>query len=290
MPNEPEKPVKLFQTDYTLAQAIKVAVAPMGAHPNDTRPSECSSMDGGHTSEEWDLNAGWQESLNMLQNGWGEFSNEFKQIAGQFQLPGACDTIQYVGSESGDEVNVQAFLSGEYETFHEARLNESNGMSNTIELLVHIGAHCCVLGENMKRRGAAILALAEALESCGKNVGITVCCTSRYGNPSELLHMTVRVKEPQEYCSFSRLAFFLCHPAMFRRIGFRLKEIEPDEIKIKFNIHGGYGRSANLPVEAIPANTLYMPTISDCEDSFQDNVSTQKWVREQLVKAGIEPL
>ena len=224
---------------------IEAAATPPGKHPGDRSldsGSRFSSVGEGdhYAKNSWTFGASWEDSIGLLSNGWTEKTPEFEMIADR--ISGAFDgagSTEYRYDVCGDEIDIAAYFEGDPEYM----IDPKPTGEKQINLLIDCSYVCFVEGDYILRRGAAIYAVARHLEKSGYNVGITAVIQV-LGGDSEKEGFLGRylIKHPSEYMDAGRLAFVLAHPAMYRRIVFRLMEqLHKDGGDPYCKAYSGYG-------------------------------------------------
>lgn len=162
---------------------------------------------------------------------------------------------------------------------------------NVVDILVNACVSSGVSTETIEARGAAMLALAEALEQSGKRVRITVGMANEGGGGRQskakgMLYRIV-VKQPGQPLNLNSVAFAVAHPSFFRRFIFSAMERENETVRRANNIGGGYGYVAEFP--DVPKGTIYMGG-ADLRRSTQwsDPEFVKGWIREKMREQGIE--
>lgn len=107
----------------------------------------------------------------------------------------------------------------------------------------------------LQRRGAAILAWADYLESCGYRCEILVIETGAWGRSAPHAVFTAPIKMAHEPLDLDRASFMLCHPAMQTAIFFPL--YDRCEYLAQHEV-GGYGSPTDdLPAQLLGEHSVY---------------------------------
>jgi len=174
------------------------------------------------------------------------------------KLPDAIATFTPapVIADDGDEVLVDRFLDGESDHWLQFPEVMTPAAGRVVSVIVNIGGNCDVTAETYRNRGAAALAVIDALESAGARVEVTLRQRSKL-NKARLYNFAAVVKRAEDVLELDRMAFLLMHASVQRRFMFRLREQSaggPEWIK------GSYGHSVNIAAEEIAPGALYFPT------------------------------
>ena len=198
-------------------------------------------------SKRWDLEAGFDGANELASRGWKEGLAKMAKVRSLVELPDQSDRsiqAQPFFSDEGDEVDIDRYLAGEPECMIQFTPELTPSYGRVAKIIVNLAASCGVKSGTMYRRGAAACILIDALESAGVRCEVWVLPkTSSSGGDS--FHTRVLVKRPDEHVEADRMAFMLAHPAVMRRLGFRLMEQQGPPWG-DFT-HAAYGTPADIP-------------------------------------------
>lgn len=189
------------------------------------------------------------EAFGLASSGWKDGASKLReterQVAGL--LPRGADIVgEY--AEAGDEVDVGRYLDGEPENMIEYQLSESR--KPVVRFVVSVTANSEVSTDAIFNRGAAVAAAIDALESSGVRCEVWASFdTDGAYNYGIRNRAQVKVKGDSEALDIDRLAFAVCHPSMLRRLCFRLKELDGDEMHRRMGGHS-YGCAIDPEPEA----------------------------------------
>ena len=139
---------------------------------------------------------------------------------------------------AGDEPDVGLFLAGEPECMRESYLERTPSGSSVVKVVFDCSVSGGFDSKDMVRRGAAAVAIVDALESAGLSVELDLIA-STYAS-GHIMIQTVPLKQAQDVIDLDRLAFWLASPAVLRRLTFRAMDHMPDRDRKPFDT--GYGR------------------------------------------------
>lgn len=205
------------------------------SHGSDGNNSSVSNGRG----MEWDLKAGWDGAVAMATGaGWEEGAEKIRTIlegieAYQPEVEEEANTqaFTFEFGEEGDEFDVGALLSGDDRPWLETKFEATKPI---VRILVDVGASAGVDAQAMLGRGCVMAAVAAKLERLNFGVQLYI---GHVGMGQNKLHAcTVRIKDSDERVDEGIVAFWLAHPAAFRRLAFRM--IEASHAKW---LGGGYG-------------------------------------------------
>lgn len=213
---------------------------------------------------EWDLNTTFKAAQKLASTGWDEPMVEVNRFAEHVEANMDTDLFQ-TSFESrfdvaGAEVAIDRFLSGEPECMIESTPIRISRQGRAVRLVVTGGALAEVEAENIRNRGAAIVALADVLARCQHPVEIWVGWQVKIGD-KHLMH-AVKVQNANDPLDVPRLLFAIAHPACHRRLTFRARELCPDRWHNASS--QGYGATEGVHAASLPdevENTIYLGPI-----------------------------
>jgi hypothetical protein len=143
--------------------------------------------------------------------------------------------------------------------------------------------------------GAAVLSYIEGLEAAGFRVEIEMAFVGQYSDGSCSKHyMGVIVKRAEDHLELDKLAFCLTHVAMFRRLGFAVKESTPG-VWEQLGGSYGYGRNPEPGIDTEPGQII-IPSIQVANPGSKELKTPQAalekfgpMIEKQLSEAGLAP-
>lgn len=236
---------------------------------------------GASRGHDWDMGASWKDAVTMAEGGWAEgwesVTRMGAKLARQVTDVIVVPTVEY--DVSGDYVDVGAFLAGEPECMGNFVMQE---VERPVCHIVLNGIFSGGLsGDTMARRGAACLALVDALERSGRRCEVTLSVITGPGDP---LEARVTLKRPDDTLNPGLLAFALCHPASSRRIGFSWLETLSASLREKH----GIGRSYGAVVETDDQGDVYFGGLLYGEPQWNSDAAAEAWVLDELRRQGVE--
>tara|TARA_Y100000004_G_scaffold186747_1_gene238623 strand:- start:2313 stop:3260 length:948 start_codon:yes stop_codon:yes gene_type:complete len=224
---------------------------------------------------------GWEEGLQKVAEISEIISNTVKQ-----QLPEV--TFQY--DVTGGMVDVGTLMSGVPECMLNFNEQETSA-TKYVDIHVNGSVSCGVSTTVIENKGAAIMALVDALEVLNYRTRVVLHDTAT--RPSLAANHQYTVKDYDEPLERDRMAFLAMHPSSFRRLGFTMMEFAPkwmrDELGVKH--FGGYGAPAQtLPSEIFtekPDVILHGINTGEVdgelvENTFRTTEDAIKWVLDIL--------
>ena|ERR1043166_10252420 len=223
------------------------------------------------------------EALALARDGWPEGAARVKQIATALsdRIQGSLNERQIAAWDvTGADVDVGRFVVGEPENMIDFVPDVVNAPAKFLRVVINISASHAFTVDQITRKGAAVVALVDALESQGYRVEIdAVECSASDRRPTHTHTTVIRLKQAGEPCEIDRLAFAMAHPAMLRRLHFSFVETLSAEWRARIHVGGNYGYPWNAATEAdITVGAL----------KLWDESASVRWVLEQLRAQGIE--
>lgn len=217
-----------------------------------SRP-EGSAADGNRSSLALGDRNGWRggtqnmgDALNLARFGWPEGREIVEAITARFESITASKLMrpQVAYAVAGDCVDVGRYVTGEPENMMVWEEVELENAGKIVRVEANLSASAAISAAQMTIRGAAVAALVDALEQCGKSVELVLSWGAEGGR--RRIEHYCPIKAAGEPLDMDRLAFMLAHAGMFRRLAFGTWENEPGEWRdpIGVNRHDNYGLPA----------------------------------------------
>ena len=225
--------------------------------PSNHPKMKASTATGAGYGQNWDLGVGWGGAMKLAREGWPEGLERMRKLVDLLELPKGSRSYEPrpVMALAGDEVDIGTYLSGEPECMVDWETVETPSFGKVVKVLVHLTANCNVSADAMFRRGALAFLIIDTLESYGLRCevwGVVKCSniSARAAEPNYFAQVCIR--DADQPCEPDRLAFMLAHPAVFRRFGFKLMELDPDYQ------NSDYGTTKNVPERMRGEDVVYL--------------------------------
>jgi hypothetical protein len=173
-----------------------------------------------------------------------------------------------------------------------ATTEDDNASRTNVQIMVELAQSCGVDEASMARRGAAVMALVDLLESTRRfNVSVyAVISIAAMGNKKVVYQAVIRLKAIGHDYDPNAVAYALAHPSFFRKICFAHFDVQPDNRALGFHAEQCYGRG---DIKAsIPAICKAINEKDDCIDmmvkmynsprQFASDEGCEEYVLEQL--------
>lgn len=178
-----------------------------------------ASEDEGRNPE-WDLNAGYAKSVDMARFGWIEGAEKAQEALKAFapMTPQPDTKIDFYGFRP----HVPRFCAGAPNNMIRHASAPSMGCGKVLTLIVPVNALANVSAKCMANFGTAVAQYVNQLETDGTRVELVGAVVSQVSG-WRVAH-TFTIKHADQPLDLAVVAFAIGHPAMFRRLGFALRE------------------------------------------------------------------
>ena len=186
----------------------------------------------------WDLNAGWEGTLQLCRTGWAEGGQKMRLILkqlGKVSIP----LVEHKYNMEAGAFNMGRYMTGNPDCF-KAKVKSRASANPTVRFAVNISANGTVTAEAFANAGAAIAQAVKQLEARGNKVEVTAYDASLMREGRRIV-TGWNVKRATGKLDMAALAFSIAHPAAMRRVGFALMERAP----LSFST-GHYGSASEL--------------------------------------------
>jgi len=242
-----------------------------------------SPVSKNHGNESWAGTKTFGESLDLARKGWSEgletikaMSEEIWKVVGQEIKK---QTFQY--DVCGDVVDVDRYLSGEPENMIQFTEEQAVGHGKIIKIWVNTVASVGVTKETMFYRGAAVVALVDALEKLGFSCEVSTidAISERWSGDKNVLRYNVLLRGAGEALDLDRLAFALANASWLRRLIFSAMEQESPALRRMFGIGmGTYGNPEEARGATNDDHGMDVPSLRYGAHHFESQDAATKWV------------
>lgn len=217
----------------------------------------------------WYSDKGWEDSKRLAHSGWPEGRRAFTVLTDKLDITSKDQRDEIVFDVAGEcGFDIGMVVSGEPECvmdWQQAETTQETFHGPIISLVVDVAPSMGVNTEAIKMRGAAVLALCDALESAGKRLEIDAIwyCQSRKHQ------LTIPLKRAESQAQPDQIAYALAHPAFGRRF-----------------CHFVLGCSHLKAQDDIQAD-IYLPPLHLEYTNWTKPAKVMKWINATLAKAGV---
>lgn len=256
------------------------SLAEIASYVRDTpRTWRCSDSERGHASSAWDLNLGYDGAVDYAANGWNEGARKVQDTLKTLPLKARKPDVKT--DFYGHMAHVPRYCAGAPDSMirHERQGRDGSGAVATV--YVPINALGSVGAGSMRNFGLAVAHYINQLEQQGTRVELYGAQCSTVAQGAWRVAHTWKLKRAEQPLDLAVIAFALGHPAMFRRIGFALRE------RCAAPTDSGYGQSVALTLEDIidaPAGAIILNGMRNADMTSGTPEKALKTVGEQIDK------
>lgn len=214
----------------------------------------CDQSVKGEARQSWDLGAGYQKAWELSRFGWIDgargLADALKAIAPTTPAPDSRTDFY------GHRPHVPRYCAGAPDCMVRHVPDPNAGGGKVLTLIVPVNATAGVSAQSMYNFGAGVVAYINQLETSGVRVELygMICSEVRGWRVAH----TWRVKSADQPFDLAVTAFTLSHPAMFRRLGFALRErcAAPATSGYGMTVSGRVDDLINAPAGAVILNGM----------------------------------
>jgi hypothetical protein len=185
---------------------------------------------------------------------------------------------------SGSEVDVSRYLQGQPECMIEYQPVRISKVGKVVQLRVGVFLSNAISNRDWVKRGASVVRLAMALEECQHSVEIwlDLCVGEVHGSSGKKVIIRTLVKDAHDSLDPARLAYWLSHPSVFRRVHFAAMDALPEKWGEVVG-HKGHGYGVKATPEDLPEEAIYIP-----QTCYSEHLSDPtQWVKDAMKKLGL---
>lgn len=197
------------------------SLAELGRYVDETPATWRADQSRNHPSDKyWDLNATYDGAVRMAQEGWNEGAARMQEALKAF-LP-LTPRPDVRNDFYGHTPNVPRFCAGAPDSMIRHVKDARQGMGKVLTLYVPVNAMANVSADCMANFGLGVAQYVNQLETDGHRVELHGAICSLVSD-HRVTH-TFQLKQAGQYLDLAVIAFAIGHPAMFRRLGFAVRE------------------------------------------------------------------
>jgi hypothetical protein len=247
----------------------------------------------------WDLGVGFDGAVKLAYEGWPEGTAKVQALQKKISAPiiQALERQVEFSIEPGEWIDPDRLLQGEAEVWgsvQETEVESKGARGRSAHFLVGVTTSGGIEADIILRRGSAIVASIDILESLGFRIKVTAydSCYGE-GSSSKDAHVDiVQLKDYHEPINLDAVSFALTHPGFARRIGFGAQDAQSEEIRKRFGFHSGSGYGHPefnfIPDEVVYNDQQVIKFDGMVLSQFKDEAGAVKSVIDTLKQFGIE--
>ena len=206
----------------------------VAAGQKDAAKGYRSSREDDYGDEGWHGTRTYADALEMAREGWAEMRPLVERIADKVQpsiREYEQETVTWTYDVAGDFPDVGRYLEGDPECMLLPTMAPVARHGRVVTILIDMTVSASISPEEIRARGAAVVALIETLQMFGHTCDLWIEDTSstkpsrRQGDEDDdRSTRLVRIKSPSEYIDADALMYVLAHPSVLRRHCFAQRE------------------------------------------------------------------
>ena len=224
----------------------------------------------------------FNHAIDMATNGWAEGNDLITSMTKEIEkvMSHQASVDVYESAPVGEYYDIGDVIVGVPDCARYAVEQVSNTKSGKIvEVGVNISASCGISTQIIVRRGAAVVALVDCLESLGYRCNVSLMIGSSMSGKQQ--NDRVSIKSSDNHVDRGVLAFALIHPSSLRRLGFRMTEWNDREQGWMMS-SSSYG----CPAEHVDESQfdICMTSSSTRDDCWRSTEGAVKWIKDWVKK------
>lgn len=245
----------------------------------------CRSVEQGEL--EWFGTNTLAEAISFARKGWFNGRQKVRDMRRLLNIKNLLPYSQRIHATrdvAGDEPDIDLFLQGEPENMITPWESQTAQRGKVVRFIINRTVSANVDGDEIVRRGIALIIAFETLIQLGYSVNVTICF-SVHGEGETRMEWYIPVLHAGDPINMDTLAFMFIQPAVCRRLQFAVSECEPRKIREQFNFYtgGGYGHPPFDPF-FLPEHDLF---IEYNEGLFYKNEQVVPFVFDILHRVGM---
>lgn len=242
-----------YLTQYTLPEVVALCDVKLD---DDRRAASLVRKNDGYgnsrlKSSDWDAGAGLPAYLDMLRHGWPEGAARMNAIAATNPpAPQFGQVMRYAHDFAGFRADVPRFIGGDMRCM--IRKNPEFTPVPIRRIGFECGANWLVKADLLINRALAYCEFVDALDAAGipcEVYGVFSVQVPDTGNTSADI---ILIKDAGQHLQRETFAATLGHPCFFRRLAFRLREVDRRAYNGDHPDSHAYGRSQTAAPEQLP--------------------------------------
>lgn len=191
------------------------------------------------------------ECVRYAREGWKHGREKLLTLRGKLDkvISGGQFLPEMTFAECGEDVDVGRFIGGIPENMIDWQLREYKGGKGgrTVKLLVNVTSSASIMSDAAFFRGAIAMAFSDVLESYGYRVEVWIGEVGIQNPANTNIYVRACIKSASQPFDVDRIAFATSHPAVQRRLFFRIYEQQKTQDWEVATWHYGAGGSFNDP-------------------------------------------
>jgi len=218
----------------------------------------------------------WRQAQQLALSGWDAGRTAITAIADKLNVASRVSVPEIVFDVTGEGgFDVGRMYSGEPEFMMDWR--ESEEMQSTpgkksVHIIVNVTFSGGIDEKIIRSRGAAIMALVEALDMAGKIVTVDCIFAESSNGYREAVGVYIPVKQPGDMLQRDLICFAVAHPSFSRRFGHAIT---------------GTGIMPGTPKDIAKECDIYIGEAMYGDERWKSEESCIAWITEKLAEYGV---
>lgn len=234
----------------------------------------------------------YQDGITQAQSGWKKGWEIAKKMSSDFRVSLGESSISKVTKPNvhGQSVSMSRYIMGDPRCMRNSQRKRLKKQGKIVKIFFHSGYLSNIKKSQVKRRGAAILALINSLQSTGYRVEVEAGFLAEgTGGGDVYSDYRFKVKDAEQPIDEDRMGFVLVSPCMHRVVGFRVREHEDLAWHQDYGTFPNQGSSRDYKGDlSISDADVYLGVNDNDWDVFNSDSSAKKWLREQFEIYGVK--
>ena len=272
----------------SLPELLEAAKLP----PHPEYEGQPSSKNTSFDYYKWTQTKNFQEAINLATYGWPKGLKAVYKLASKYKevfqdlLPKQDHATEQTYDIEGEFVDIGRYIQGDPECMVKfIPSNDKVKQGNKLQRIVVNGSFSSMINpESLFIHSALIINLSDAIEMCGFKTEIVMInlLANEYCGSALLVYQTT-LKQFEDFPDFTKIAFCLCHPSMFRRIILSLMEQEDNDTRRNLYItpDGFYGYPVQIPSQLLTTNDLHIPQLTSNISNIDQKIQEFKQIIQQ---------
>ena len=222
----------------------------------------------------------WDHAVSLVRDGWDAGTAAITKKISDVKGQEVYEAISYKWDVVGELFDIGAVLSGEPECWLQP---EQNQVKRLIKIAVSTDYSGSITEQQIINRGAAIVALVDALQGDPANI-VELTCGAWSKNVPPLGTVESMIHFGMSPLPMNDITFAMAHPSMLRRFYFACWEIENKN-------NDASGSPGNMDPAEQAEYSLYMPCLRSWNglEELDTPEGSARWVERQVARLTAAP-
>lgn len=233
--------------------------------------------------------ATFDDAVTLAHDGWMDLRADIDAKVSTIREDVASVTVNRIARRraiAGGSVNVPRMLMGDPRCMTRNRIEPAPKNGRVVKVAINGCVSHAVSTDRIVKRGAAVVALVEAIHLAGCNAEVWVTFPNRVNG--HLHHLKVCVKSAEQPLDVNALTFAIAHPGMLRRIVIGAWEQERAKIRAHFRFYDRKGHGCTARYDSgIDMSDWHVTVDTPLGMSERIEEDPAGWLRGELLGLGL---